>query len=74
MWLLCVADQQPCSCVGILGQCLALLADPNNGDTGQKTFANSYFEFREGKISRIEEYWAESYGAPEWRKKWVEIY
>ena len=42
--------------------------------TGQKTFANSYFEIQGGKISRIEEYWAEPYPAPEGRRKWVELY
>jgi ketosteroid isomerase-like protein len=44
------------------------------GDNGQKTFANSYFDLQDGKITRIEEYWAEPYAAPEWRKKWVELY
>jgi hypothetical protein len=43
-------------------------------DEGQKTFANSYFEIREGLIARIEEYWAEPSSAPEWRRKWVELY
>lgn len=43
-------------------------------DTGQKTFANSYFDFKDGKIVRAEEYWAAPYAAPEWRKKWVETY
>jgi ketosteroid isomerase-like protein len=43
-------------------------------DTGQKTFATSYFEVRDGRIARIEEYWAEPYPAPEWRRKWVESY
>lgn len=43
-------------------------------DTGQKTFANSIFETKDGKIIKLEEYWAEPYPAPEWRKKWVEIY
>jgi hypothetical protein len=41
-------------------------------DTGQRTFANSFFEFRQGRIARIEEYWAEPYPAPEWRSRWVE--
>lgn len=43
-------------------------------DTGQKIFANSYFDIEDGKIIRAEEYWAEPYPAPEWRKKWVESY
>ena len=43
-------------------------------DTGQKTFANSYYKIEEGKIISIEEYWAEPYSAPEWRKQWVEVY
>jgi ribosomal protein S18 acetylase RimI-like enzyme len=43
-------------------------------DTGQKTFANSIFEILEGKILKVEEYWAEPYPAPEWRKQWVELY
>ena len=38
-------------------------------DTGQKTFATSYFEVLDDKITKIEEYWAEPYPAPEWRKK-----
>lgn len=43
-------------------------------DTGQKTFANSIFDLKDGKILKAEEYWAEPYAAPEWRKHWVEIY
>lgn len=43
-------------------------------DTGQKTFTNSIFEIKDGKILKTEEYWAEPYAAPEWRKQWVEIY
>ncbi len=43
-------------------------------DTGQKTFATSYFGFHDGKIIRVEEYWAEPYSAPDWRRQWVEIY
>jgi ketosteroid isomerase-like protein len=43
-------------------------------DTGQKTFANSYFSVRDEKITHIEEYWAEPYAAPDWRKQWVELY
>lgn len=43
-------------------------------DTGQKTFATSYFSFRDGRISKAEEYWAEPYDAPEWRAEWVERY
>jgi ketosteroid isomerase-like protein len=41
-------------------------------DTGQKTFATSYFQILDGKIKQIEEYWAEPYQAPEWRSQWVE--
>ena len=43
-------------------------------DTGQKTYATSYFEISGGKINKIEEYWAEPYSAPEWRNKWVETF
>jgi len=43
-------------------------------DTGQKTFANSIFDFKDDKIFKAEEYWAEPYSAPEWRKQWVEVY
>lgn len=43
-------------------------------DTGQKTFANSIFKIQNDKILNVEEYWAEPYPAPEWRKQWVEIY
>lgn len=45
-----------------------------DADTGQQTFANSIFEIRDGKIFRVEEYWAAPYPAPEGRKQWVEIY
>lgn len=43
-------------------------------DTGQKTFANSYFQIKDEKIFRAEEYWAAPYEAPEWRSNWVELY
>jgi RimJ/RimL family protein N-acetyltransferase len=43
-------------------------------DIGQKTFANSIFDFKDGKILKTEEYWAEPYAAPDWRKQWVEKY
>ena len=43
-------------------------------DTGQKTFVNSFFEIQEGRIAKVEEYWAEPGPAPEWRKQWVEAY
>lgn len=43
-------------------------------DTGQKTYANSYFDIENGKIQKLEEYWAEPYLAPEWRKQWVKVY
>lgn len=41
-------------------------------DTGQKTYANSIFMFKDGLIFGAEEYWAEPTPAPEWRKPWVE--
>ena len=43
-------------------------------DTGQKTFVTSYFTVRKGLIISAEEYWAEPYPAPDWRKKWVTLY
>jgi len=43
-------------------------------DTGQRTFANSFFEIKDRQIFKIEEYWAEPYSAPESRKQWVEVY
>jgi hypothetical protein len=43
-------------------------------DTGQKTFANSFFEIKNNKIIGIEEYWTEPYDAPTWREKWVNKY
>lgn len=43
-------------------------------DTGQKAFATSWFEFTEGKISKLTEFWAEPYPAPEARKRWAETY
>jgi len=38
----------------------------------QKIYAVSLFEFKEGKIIKSTEYWADTYDAPEWRKEWVE--
>jgi hypothetical protein len=43
-------------------------------DTGQKTFANSIFDIKDGQILKAEEYWAEPYAAPDWRKQWAETY
>jgi hypothetical protein len=43
-------------------------------DTGQKTFANSFFEIKNNKIISVTEYWAEPYVAPKWREKWVTNY
>ena len=37
-------------------------------------FAISFFKIREGKIIEAVEYWADSYPAPEWRKKFVNYY
>ena len=31
-------------------------------------------QIQDDKILNVEEYWAEPYPAPEWRKQWVEIY
>lgn len=43
-------------------------------DTGQKTFATSWFEFKDGKIVRLTEFWAEPYAAPEARSRWARVY
>ena len=37
-------------------------------------YAVSFFEIEEQKILSLVEYWAETYAAPDWRKKWVERY
>ncbi len=34
-------------------------------------FAISFFAVRDGKISRIVEYWPENFAPPAWRAKWV---
>jgi ketosteroid isomerase-like protein len=34
-------------------------------------FAVSFFKIKEGKIVEAREYWADTYPAPSWRKKWV---
>ena len=44
----------------------------NAEDTGQKVFATSWFDFSEGKILKLTEFWAEPYSAPESRKRWAE--
>lgn len=36
-----------------------------------RCFAISFFEIQGDKITRLKEYWADSYPAPEWRKKWT---
>lgn len=38
---------------------------------GKKVYATSFFEFKDGKISKLTEYWGDSYAAPKWRSKWV---
>lgn len=39
---------------------------------GKVLFALSFWEFKDGKISRVIEYWADSYERPQWRSQWVE--
>jgi len=39
----------------------------------KKDFANSRFEFKDKKLLRAEEGWAESYAAPDWRKRGIEL-
>lgn len=34
-------------------------------------FAVSFFKIKGGKIAEAKEYWADTYPAPKWRKKWV---
>lgn len=41
-----------------------------SADTGQTTFATSYFEFKDGKIIKATEFWAEEYAAPVAREIW----
>jgi hypothetical protein len=43
-----------------------------HADTGQKAYANSYFEIKDGKIWRLTEFWGAPYEAPEDRKKFTE--
>lgn len=38
----------------------------------QKVYATSFFEIKNGKITKLTEYWGEPYDAPEWRIKWTE--
>jgi len=39
---------------------------------GKKVYATSFFEIKDGKISKMTEYWSDPYDAPKWREKWVE--
>src|SRR5260221_6249530 len=39
---------------------------------GQKTYLTSIVEFRNGKIVRQTDYWANPFEAPDWRAKWVQ--
>ncbi len=41
-------------------------------DTADKYFATTFYEFQDGLISKIEEYWATCEDAPEWRAKYAE--
>src|SRR5689334_1056814 len=45
-----------------------------HADTGQKAFATSFFEIKDGKIWRLTEFWGEPYDRPEWRKKFSVTY
>lgn len=40
-------------------------------DTGQKAYANSYFEIKDKKIWRLAEFWGSPYDPPEDRKEFV---
>ena len=37
-------------------------------------YATSFFEIEDGKILTLDEYWAETYPPPDWRKQWVQRY
>ncbi|MDD2772662.1 MAG: nuclear transport factor 2 family protein [Elusimicrobiales bacterium] len=39
---------------------------------GTPVFAISFYEFRDGKISKAVEYWGDVYAAPDWRARWAE--
>jgi len=39
---------------------------------GQKSYATSIVEFRNGKIVRQTDYWSSPFEAPGWRTQWVE--
>lgn len=43
-------------------------------DTGQKTFATSWFDICDGKIAKLTEFWGAPYEAPESRNRWAERY
>lgn len=40
---------------------------------GQVIYATSFFEFMDGRITKMTEHWSDPYEAPEWRSKWVEM-
>jgi ketosteroid isomerase-like protein len=39
---------------------------------GEKVFATSIVEFRDGRIVRQTDYWSNPFPAPEWRAQWVD--
>ncbi len=41
------------------------------GGKRMSLFAVSFFKIKGGKIVEAKEYWADTYPAPGWRKKWV---
>ena len=43
-------------------------------EQGTPLFGISFYEFSGGKILKAVEYWGDTYPAPEWRKKWAEIF
>jgi ketosteroid isomerase-like protein len=40
--------------------------------SGQKVYMTSIVEFRDGKIARQTDYWANAFDAPAWRSQWVQ--
>jgi ketosteroid isomerase-like protein len=40
-------------------------------DGGPSVVAISFFTFEDGRITRLVEYWPETYAAPSWRAPWV---
>lgn len=40
-------------------------------DLAQEVWSTSFFDFENGQIAKVTEFWSDLYEAPEWRTKWA---